>query len=177
MESEDVIINKVANSGLVSFDLEAYYDHAERLHYDLKDNLFQGMILREKDFREFLKSHDWSVYKDKNVAISCSEDAIIPTWAYMLLTLQLAPFAKTVVFGTLEDLEKKLFSDALSRINPKDYQDKKVVVKGCSSHAVPLSAYVEIASILQPEVQSLMFGEPCSTVPLYKKPRAIAQKP
>jgi hypothetical protein len=166
------IINRVAKSGLVSLDLEDFYHHGERVVYDLKDNLFMGMILREKDFREFLKTHDWTQYTGKNVAITCSEDAIIPTWAYMLLTLQLTPYANAVVFGSINDLEEKLFFDALSQINPNDYRDARVVVKGCSKHPVPTAAYVEITKRLQPVVQTLMFGEPCSTVPLYKRPKS-----
>ncbi len=169
---EDSIINKVANSGLITFDLEDLYDKNERVIYDLKDNLFMGMILREKDFREFLKTHDWSYYTDKNVAIICSEDAIIPTWAYMLLALKLEPVANTVVFGDLAALEDKLFYDAIAKVNPEDYRNARVVVKGCSKVPVPTAAYVEITRKLQPVAQSLMFGEPCSTVPLYKRPKA-----
>lgn len=169
---EDSIINKVANSGLITFDLEDLYDKNERVIYDLKDNLFMGMILREKDFREFLKTHDWSYYTDKNVAIICSEDAIIPTWAYMLLALKLEPVANAVVFGDLAALEDKLFYDAIAKVNPEDYRDARVVVKGCSKVPVPTAAYVEITRKLQPVAQSLMFGEPCSTVPLYKRPKA-----
>ena len=169
---EDSIINKVANSGLITFDLEDLYDKNERVIYDLKENLFMGMILKEKDFREFLKTHDWSYYTDKNVAIICSEDAIIPTWAYMLLALKLEPVANTVVFGDLAALEDKLFYDAIAKVNPEDYRDARVVVKGCSKVPVPTTAYVEITRKLQPVAQSLMFGEPCSTVPLYKRPKA-----
>jgi len=166
---EELIINKVINSGLVTFDLEDLYDQGERVVYDLKSNLFMGMILKEKDFREFLKNYDWSLYTGKNVAIICSEDVIIPTWVYMLLTLKLQPFANTIVLGNLEELENKLFYDALRKINTEEYQGARVVVKGCSKVSVPAAAYVEITQILQPIVQSLMFGEPCSTVPLYKK--------
>ena len=165
------IINKVANSGLVTLDLEDHYHHGERVVYDLKDNLFMGMILKEKDFREFLKSHDWAQYAGKNVAITCTEDAIIPTWAYMLLTLQLEPHTNAVVFGSLNDLEEKLYFDAIARIDVEAYRDVRVVVKGCSKHPVPTAAYVELTRKLQPVVQSLMFGEPCSTVPLFKKPK------
>ncbi|MCA0234132.1 MAG: DUF2480 family protein [Bacteroidetes bacterium] len=165
------IINKVANSGLVTLDLEDYYHQGERVVYDLKDNLFMGLILKEKDFREFLKSHDWAQYAGKNVAITCTEDAIIPTWAYMLLTLQLEPHANAVVFGSLNDLEEKLYFDAIARIDVEAYRGVRVVVKGCSKHPVPTAAYVELTRKLQPVVQSLMFGEPCSTVPLFKKPK------
>mgnify|MGYP000164991501 CR=1 FL=1 len=168
----DEIINKVANSGLLTLDLEEYYHPGERVVYDLKDNLFQGMILREKDFREFLKGHDWSSYQGKNVAIICSEDAIVPTWAYMLLALKLEPYAHSFVFGDLAELENKLFFDAIGRVDLEPYRNARVVVKGCSKHPVPVAAYVEITKLLKPLVQSLMFGEPCSTVPLYKRPKA-----
>jgi hypothetical protein len=167
METE--IINRVARSGLVTLDLEEYYHPGERVVYDLKNNLFMGQILREKDFREFLKSHDWSQYASQNVAVTCSEDAIVPTWAYMLLGVHLEPFANIVVFGTLNDLNEKLYFDAISHINPGDYQDARVVVKGCSKVPVPTAAYVELTRVLRPVVSALMFGEPCSTVPLYKR--------
>ncbi|MGA0556073.1 DUF2480 family protein [Larkinella sp. VNQ87] len=170
METQE-IVNRVAKSGLVTLDLEDYYHAGERVVYDLKDNLFMGLILKEKDFREFLKAHDWSQYAGKNVAITCSEDAIVPTWAYMLLTLYLEPHAHLIVFGSLEDLEEKLYFDAIARINIEDYRDARVVVKGCSKVPVPTAAYVEVARRLRPVAQSIMFGEPCSTVPLYKRPR------
>lgn len=169
--TEDIIINKVAGSGLVTLDLEELYAKGERVIYDLKDNLFMGMILKEKDFREFLKSHDWEQYRGKNIAIICSEDAIIPTWAYMLLTLKLQPVANVIVFGDLKELENKLFYEAIAKIDPEEYRNARVVIKGCSKVPVPTSAYVEITRILQPVAQSLMFGEPCSTVPLYKRPK------
>ncbi len=169
MQTEELIINKVINSGLVTFDLEDLYDQGERIVYDLKDNLFMGMILKEKDFREFLKNHDWTQYTGKNIAITCSEDAIIPTWAFMLLTLKLQPVANLVLFGSLEELENKLFFDALHKVDVEEFRGARVVVKGCSKVPVPTAAYVEITRLLQPVVQSLMFGEPCSTVPLYKK--------
>ena len=172
---EEVIINRVAKSGLITLDLEDYYHHGGRILYDLKENLFMGMILKEKDFREFLKSHDWTQYTGKNVAITCTEDAIIPTWAYMLLALHLAPYAHTVVFGDLNDLEEKLYYDAIHQIDPEAYRDARVVVKGCSKHPVPTAAYVEITRKLQPVVQTLMFGEPCSTVPLYKRAKAAQE--
>ncbi|OIN56886.1 DUF2480 family protein [Arsenicibacter rosenii] len=169
METE--IVNRVAKSGLITLDLEDYYHPGERVIYDLKDNLFMGLILKEKDYREFLKTHDWTQYEGKNVAVTCTEDAIVPTWAYMLLTLHLQPYASTIVFGSLQDLEEKLYFDAIAGINPDDYRDLRVVVKGCSKVAVPTAAYLEITRKLKPVVQALMFGEPCSTVPLYKRPK------
>ncbi|SMO60854.1 DUF2480 family protein [Solitalea koreensis] len=169
MDIQETFVNKVANSGLISFDLADYYDKGERLLYDMKENLFQGLILREKDFREFVKNHDWTQYKDKNIAIICSADAIVPTWAYMLLCSKLEPFAKCVVFGNLEYLESVLFTNALHKIDIENYRDQRVVVKGCGDIPVPVSAYVEITAKLRPVVKSIMYGEPCSTVPIYKK--------
>ena len=166
MEAE--IVNKVASSGLISLDLEDYFHPGERVQYDLKDNLFMELILKEKDFREFLKNHDWSVYKDKNVSVICSGDPIIPTWAYMLLAIYLEPFAHMVVFGNYEDLEKKLYEEALKNLDLEQFKGQRVVVKGCSNAQIPTSVYVEITRLLKPIVKSLMFGEPCSTVPLFK---------
>ena len=166
---EDQIINKVALSGLITLDMEEHYPPGERVLYDIKDNLFMGLILKEKDFRAFLKEHDWAQYSGKNVAITCSEDAIVPMWAYMLLAVHLEPYARTVVFGTVEDLEKKLFDDILNSFDWEPYRDTRVVVKGCSDKDIPPYVYVEITRRLRPLVKSLMFGEPCSTVPLYKQ--------
>jgi len=171
MADKDVIVNRVANSPLVTFDLEAYYHPGERILLDIKELLFQGLILKEKDFRQYIKETDWSIYKDKNVAIWCSADAIIPTWAYMLLTTRISPYAHLVVFGTLEDLEKTLYQEAINRIDLEKYRDKKVVIKGCGKYKVPEAAYVEVTRLLTPVASSIMYGEPCSTVPLYKKPR------
>lgn len=170
---QELIINKVANSGLVTLDLEDLYHKGERVVYDLKENLFMGMILKEKDFREFLKNHDWTQYVGKNVAVICSEDAIIPTWAYMLLMIKLQPVANMVVFGNLTELDNKLFYDAIAKINPEEYRDARVVVKGCSKVPVPTAAYMEVTRLLLPVTQSLMFGEPCSTVPLWKRPKGV----
>ena len=170
---QNEIVNRVSQSPLQSIDLETLFPQGERIEYDVSQNLFQGLILREKDFRTFVKEHDWNQYEGKHVAITCSADAIIPTWAYMLLASKMQPFAKTVILGTVEELEKALFSKALAQINPKDYQDAKVVIKGCSDLPVPNSAYVELTSILRPYASSIMFGEPCSTVPVYKKSRKL----
>ena len=171
MPNDTEIVNRVANSPLITFDLEDYYPQGERVVYDIKDNLFQEMILREKDFRAFVKGQDWSQYQDQYVALTCSVDAIVPTWAYMLLATKLEPYAKRVIFGTLETLEAVLFQDALLSINPADFQDAKVVVKGCGNYPVPDFAYVEITRMLRPYATSIMYGEPCSTVPLYKRPK------
>jgi hypothetical protein len=174
MESqENLIINKVANSGLITLNLEDYYHPGERVVYDIKDNLFHGLILKEKDFRDFLKIHDWSIYRDKNVAITCSVDAIIPVWAYMLLATYLEPFANRVVFGDLEALENSLFQQTLAGIDLENLQDAKVVIKGCGKLPIPSFAYVEITRLLKPIVHSIMYGEPCSTVPVYKRSKKI----
>lgn len=165
----DEIINKVAQSGLVSFDLEEYYTPGERMAFDISPVLYEGLILKEKDFRNFAREHDWSRYKDKLVAVFCSTDAIVPTWAYMLLVTRLQPFAKKVVFGTPERLEEVLYTESLSRINPEEFRDQRVVIKGCSNLPVPVFAYTEITRMLTPVAKSIMYGEPCSTVPLFKK--------
>jgi len=166
---ENQIINKVAESGIVTIDLEEYYPKGERVLFDIKDLLFQGLILKEKDFREFIKSEDWDKYKNKYVAITCSADAIVPTWAFMLLAIHLEPVAKKVVFGNLETLETILYNDIFSKINIEQYKDTRIVIKGCGNLPVPKAAYVEITRLLRPVAKSIMYGEPCSTVPLYKK--------
>ncbi len=167
---EKSIINRVAQSALVTIDLEEFYSPGERISYDLKDNLYKGMILKEKDFRQFLNSHDWSFYKNKHVAIQCSVDAIIPRWAYMLLTIYMEKVADSVIFGSLEDLELYLFKKSIEKIDLLGYMDKKVIIKGCGKIDVPIAVYVELTRLLKPYVISIMYGEPCSTVPIYKRP-------
>jgi hypothetical protein len=171
MDAENEIINRVASSSLITFDLEEYYQRGERVVIDIKDQLYQGLILKEKDFRDFIKNHPWIEYKDKFVAVTCSEDAVIPTWAYMLLASALQPYAKKIIFGTLEDLETEIFRDALSTIEWSRFSNAKVVIKGCSKVPVPVSAYMEATERMRPFAQSIMFGEACSTVPVYKKPK------
>lgn len=163
------IVNKVAGSGLVTLDLENFYPKGERILIDIQEQLFQGLILREKDFRAYISNTDWSTYKDKFVAITCSTDAIVPTWAFMLVAGALEPFAKRVVFGNLERLEELLFQEQLSKLNIQEFAGAKVVVKGCGDIAVPKAAYVELMLLLRPVAKSIMYGEPCSTVPLYKQ--------
>ena len=167
MEKE--IVNRVSNSTLVLFNLEEYYHPGERVMFDLKDHLFQGMILRERDFRSFVKEHDWSGFAGKNVALTCSVDAIVPTWAYMLLASVIQPYANMVVFGRLDELEQALFKDALSKVDWEVYRGSKVVVKGCGKIPVPVYAYVEVTRILKSYAASIMYGEPCSTVPIFKQ--------
>ncbi len=167
MEKE--IVNKVSSSKLVSFDLEELYTPGERILFDIRSLLFQELVLREKDFRDFIKSHDWLKYSDKYVAITCSADAVVPTWAYMLLTVALQPHAAQVIFGSRSDLETILFKNALDKIDWTKFNNAKVVIKGCSKVEVPVSAYVEVTNRLRPIASSIMFGEPCSTVPVFKR--------
>lgn len=166
---DDVIINKVAESGLITLDLEAYYPKGETAVFDLKDYLFMGLILKEKDFRAALQQLDWSQYKDKNVAVLCSADAVIPMWAYMLVAIYLEPVATTFAFGTEDDLRRQIFLGNLQQINISEFTDKRVVVKGCGDVAIGEFAYMEISRKLRPVAKSIMYGEPCSTVPIYKK--------
>lgn len=166
---DSIIINKVAESGIVSFDLEDLYPKEEIKVFDLKNFLFMQLILKEKDYRLALQQMDWSAYANKNVAILCSADAIIPVWAYMLAVTYLQPIAKTVVLGDEKRLIETVLMNRIEQLNTSDYQDKRIVVKGCGEVAIPESAYVAITNKLLPVVKSIMYGEPCSTVPLYKK--------
>ena len=168
MEKE--IINKVANSGLINLDLADYYPKGERVVYDIKQNLWQEFVLKEKDFRQFVKENDWSVYQDKYVALINSADAIVPSWAFMILTDALEPFAKEVVNGDLETMETVIFLNSMEKnLNPSDYKDQRVIIKGCGENPIPDSAYVKAVNLLKPVVKSLMYGEACSAVPVFKK--------
>ncbi|MBP6301899.1 MAG: DUF2480 family protein [Bacteroidia bacterium] len=166
---EQEIVNKVANSGLITIDLEELVDRRERVALDIKDQLFQGLLLREKDFRNFIVEHQWEQYRDKHVAVFCSTDAILPKWAFMLLAQALQPFAASVVYGSVEQLETILYQQALTGINAEEYRDKRIVIKGCGDKDVPTFAYVELTRILTPVAKSIMYGEPCSTVPVFKR--------
>lgn len=165
----EVFVNKVANSGLITLDLEKYLPAGEMVAFDLKDHLFMGLILKEKDFREALKNLDWSTYQDKNVAVGCSVDAIIPAWAYMLVVSYLQPVAKEIFTGTEAEMRKHLFLKNIAAIRTEDFSGQRVVIKGCGDVQIESSAYAEITKILRPVAQSIMYGEPCSTVPIYKK--------
>ena len=165
----DVIVNKVAESGLITLDLEKYLPAGEWITFDLKDHLFMGLILKEKDFREALKNTDWNLYAGKYVAVTCTADAIIPMWAYMLVTAHLQPLAKDVFAGTESEMQKHLFLKNMAGIDTAPLADQRVVVKGCGEMPIGEFAYSEITRLLRPVVKSLMYGEPCSTVPVYKK--------
>jgi hypothetical protein len=162
------IVNKVANSVLEVFDLEDYYPSGIRTQIDVSQWLLEGFLLKEKDFREALKNEDWSKYQNQYVAIHCSTDAIIPAWATILVTIYVAPFAKKAVSGTIQDLETALYQEILTTLDYSQYQDKPIIIKGCSKKPVPESAYIMAAQKLQPFAKSIMYGEACSAVPLYK---------
>ncbi|RAI98670.1 uncharacterized protein DUF2480 [Chitinophaga skermanii] len=163
------IVNKVAQSGLITIDLEKFYPAEEIVTFDLKGYLFMELILKEKDFRAALLTTDWEAYRGKNVAITCTADAIIPVWAYMLVVSYLEPVANYATYGDEAVLQHTLFLKNLATINPQDYIDARVVIKGCGDKNISASAYVEITRLLRPVVKSIMYGEPCSTVPVYKK--------
>jgi len=168
---DDAIVNKVAESGLVTIDLEDYYPKGEIAVFDMKDHLFMGLIIKEKEFREALKKLDWEIYRNKYVAIVCSADAIIPMWANMLVASWLQPVAKEVLFGDEKTLISNLLVRNISAMNVQDFADKRIVVKGCGDVQIPEAAYVAITNKLMPVARSIMYGEACSTVPIYKKPK------
>jgi hypothetical protein len=165
----DTIINKVSESGLLTIDPADFYTPGERAVIDLKPLLVEEFLLREKDFREYVKGTDWSKYQNTFVAIHCSNDAIIPVWAYMLLTVALEPFAAGIFYGTEAEMEQMIFKQKLMQFDPEIFRDKRIVIKGCGDIHVPESVYMELTRILRPVVKSIMYGEPCSTVPVYKK--------
>ncbi len=166
---EDLIINKVAESGLITIDLEEYYPAEQTAVFDLKDYLFMGLILKEKEYRETLKKIDWNIYLNKNVCITCTADAVIPMWANMLAATYLQLVANEVVYGDSEFLHNYLFLKNLSNIDVNDFTDKRVVIKGCGEKKISETAYVEITRLLRPVAKSIMYGEACSTVPIYKQ--------
>lgn len=165
------LVNRVAASGLVTLNLEDFFPKEEVVIFDLKDYLFMELILKEKDFRAALKEHDWTQYQNKNLVVYCSTDAIIPVWAYMLVTVYAEPFVTNIFQGKAEEFYKWAFTKALMEVDAALYEDKRIVVKGCSNKPVPPSAYMELTRKLRPYAKSIMYGEPCSTVPIFKKPR------
>ena len=166
---KDQIINRVANSVLVTLDLEDFYPEGDRVALDISQWLFEGIILKEKDFRDHIRNHSWAKYQDSFVALSRSTDAIVPGWAYMLVSLELAPYVKKVVVGTFETLESILFAEIIDRMDLHNYKDKPVIIKGCTHKPIPQNAYVLLSQKLRPVAKSIMYGEACSSVPLFKK--------
>ena len=171
--SEQPLVNRVAESGLITLNLEDFFPKEEVVVFDIKDYLFMGLILKEKDFRDACKAHDWSQYSGKNLLIDCTADAIIPMWAYMLVTVSAAPFAKNIFQGDVDSFYKSFYFNQLSNFKAEEFEGKRIVIKGCGDKPVPAEAYVALTHKLQPYAQSIMYGEPCSTVPIFKKPRVI----
>ena len=169
MMEQQEIINRVANSVLQVFDLEDYYPEGERATIDIAQWLWEGFVLKEKDFRDSLKNHEWQQYAGKYIALTCTTDAIVPAWAYMLITVHLQPFAKKVIQGNLQELNVAIYQDILNGLDYAAYEDKPVIIKGCSRKPVPQEAYVMASQKLLPVAKSIMFGEACSSVPLYKR--------
>lgn len=168
----ELFTNKVAESGIITIDLEKYFPKEEIVLFDLKEYLFMGLILKEKDFRQALKELNTENYQNKTVAVTCSTDAIIPMWAYMLVASLLQPIAKEIIFGNQQDAEKKILFKNISSLPIEEYIDKRVVIKGCGEKFIPAEAYLEITKRLRPFAKSIMYGEPCSTVPVYKQAKA-----
>lgn len=164
----DEIINRVANSALTTINLEDYYPQGKRVLLDIKDWLFEGLILREKEFRQHVAEHNWTQYQNNYVALTCTSDAILPGWAFMLIGLQLQPYAKAVIIGSLEDMETSLYQNIIGQLNFDEFIDKPVIIKGCNKKPVPQNAYVMLANKLKPVAKSIMYGEACSSVPLFK---------
>lgn len=171
-EEEDLIVNRVATSALEVFDLEDYYLEGRRIGLDVSQWLLEGIVLREKEFRQALKDHDWSPYQNAFVHVFCSTDAIVPGWASILVSVHLQPFARKVVSGSKEDLESALYREILAGLDYTPYANKAVIIKGCARKPVPEDAYLAALQYLQPVAKSIMYGEACSAVPLYKKPKA-----
>ncbi len=163
------IVNRVANSKLVVIDLEDYYPTGKRILFDIKDWLFEGFVLREKEFRSQVALHDWSQYQDAYVALTCSSDAIVPAWAFMLLTINLEPYAKKIIIGNSEQLETSIYQNIIENLDVSPFKDKPLIIKGCSKKPVPTNAYILLSQKLKPIAQSIMYGEACSSVPLYKR--------
>ncbi len=171
MTEDKPLVNRVAQSGLITLNLEEYFPRESFVDFDLKDYLFMELILKEKDFRAALKEHDWSQYEGKILLVFCSTDAIIPVWAYMLVASYAEPFAATIFQGQQQEFLKQHYEKVVATIQVGAYEDRRIVIKGCSDKPVPASAYLALTRQLRPVAKSIMYGEPCSTVPIYKKPR------
>ena len=167
------LVNRVAESGLLTLNLEDYFPKQAIVTFDLKDYLFMGLILKEKDFREACRTHDWTQYADKNLVVDCTADAIIPVWAFMLVAAAAAPYAVEIFQGNETEFLKAFYVRKVAEIDPSVFDGKRIVIKGCSDRPVPPAAYVALTQRLQPFAQSIMYGEPCSTVPIFKRPRVV----
>lgn len=166
---EEEIINRVATSKLIVVDLEDYYPKGKRTVLDIKNWLFQELVLHEKEFRARVKEHDWSQYKDDFVALTCTSDAIVPAWAFMLLTMHLEPYSKKVIIGSLEQLETSIYQEIIQNLDTSEFKDQPLIIKGCAHKPVPANAYILLSQKLRPIAKSIMYGEACSSVPLYKR--------
>lgn len=171
MSTDKPLVNRVASSGLITLKLETFFPATELCTLDLKDYLFRELILREKDFREAMDQHDWELYRDKVLLVYCSTDAIIPMWAYMLVASLASPFARDIFQGPPEAYYQVHFTRTLAALDVEQYRDQRIIIKGCSDKPVPAAAYVELTKRLRPLAKSIMYGEPCSTVPIFKKPK------
>lgn len=166
---DEEIINRIVNSKLVVIDLEDYYPKGERKLFDIKDWLYEELVLREKDFRDRIQQHDWSQYQDQYIALTCTSDAIVPAWAFMLLTMHLQPYAKRIIVGDLVQLETSVYQDIIQNLDITEFVDKPLIIKGCSNKPVPPNAYILLSQKLKPIAKSIMYGEACSSVPLFKR--------
>ncbi len=171
MAEQGTIVNRVANSGLLQLDMADYFPKEEIVEYDIAQNLWQGIALKEKEFRAFIKENNWSTYKDKHVALTCSVEAIVPSWAYMLLSSALHGIAHSTHFGTKQEIEQTLLLNSIEGLKSEDFENRRIVIKGCGDKHVSEAAWVKMTNKLQPSAKSIMYGEPCSTVPVYKRPK------
>jgi hypothetical protein len=171
MANEQPLVNRIAQSGLITLKLEEFVPTIPIATLDIKDYLFMELMLKEKDFRQAMKAHDWAQYQDQVLLINCSSDAIIPMWASMLIATYAQPFARELYYGTEADYLGYKVGQAIDQIDPQQYAEERVIIKGCADHPIPPVAYLKITEKLRPVAKSIMFGEPCSTVPIYKKPR------
>ncbi|MGE0569099.1 MAG: DUF2480 family protein [Bacteroidia bacterium] len=165
------IVNRVASSGLITIDMNDWVNASELVFIDIKPFLFQELIVKEKEFRDSIKNHNWTEYTGKPVGIICSSDAIIPTWAYVLIAMELQPFVAKIYQGTVNEIKTNVLMDYISTLDVSQYNDQRLVIKGCGEEFITPATYVALTSKLKPVVKSMMYGEPCSTVPLYKAPK------
>ncbi len=166
---QEPIKNRVEESGIITFNLEDYFPKDELIDFDLKPFLFQELILREKDYRKALQEFDFTTYQNKTVCIFCSADAIVPIWAFMLAAVHLKPFVKNIFYGSQEQFIQQSMNEVLVKIDASAFKDQRVVIKGCGEKPVPTGIYVAITNLLLPYAKTIMYGEPCSTVPLFKR--------